>query len=174
MNPGSTLLVRQFRAHTIGEALVLLWDLKGKEGIVLFHDTELAISTGSNYPWKTDLVTYFISNRKYYKKCIQHIQLTACIFCTRFWYQHINAFVLRQRVYYIWWMALKYHFYPSCKNRGHNSWQVQPPDANSAIGFRARTRKTQIILLIPSIILLYSYLQCETGYHGIIREKIHV
>lgn len=70
MNPGSMFLARQFRAHTIAEALTLLQDLKGKEGIVLFHDTQPAISTLSNYPWTTELVTYFISNRKYYKKCI--------------------------------------------------------------------------------------------------------
>lgn len=49
MNPGSMFLARQFTAHTIAEALTLLQDLKGKEGIVLFHDTKPAISTLSNY-----------------------------------------------------------------------------------------------------------------------------
>lgn len=63
-------LAREFRAHTIDEALTLLRDLKGKEGIVLFHDTEPAISTLSNYPWKTELVPYFISNRNCYRKCV--------------------------------------------------------------------------------------------------------
>jgi len=69
MNPGSTILARQFTAHTIATALTLLGDLKGRECIVLFHDTESVILARSNYPWKAELVTYFISNRKNYRKC---------------------------------------------------------------------------------------------------------
>lgn len=49
---------------------MLLQDSKGKEGILLFHDTKTEISTLSNYSWKTELVTYFISNRKYDKKYV--------------------------------------------------------------------------------------------------------
>lgn len=52
MNSGSMFLARQFRSHTIAEALTLLGDLKGKECTVLIHDTEPAISAVPNYPWK--------------------------------------------------------------------------------------------------------------------------
>lgn len=144
MNPGSTILARQFTAHTIATALTLLRDLKGRECIVLFHDTVCDFSS-VKLPMESragDLLILLARER--ITESVSNVYSWLLVFskilkCNT----GISMHLYWATVYYIWWMALKYQFYSSCKKRGHNSRRVQPPDANSAIGFRASIRKAE-------------------------------